>query len=139
MDIADKLRSEGYKVTPQRLAIYDTVHGSHDHPTAEMIYRGLRDDYPAMSLATVYKTMEIFEKIGLVRILDTGDDSKRYDWEVHDHPHIRCTMCNRVDDMHGVSTESIVASVSDHTDYRVTGHQLSFEGICPDCARKKMN
>ena len=61
------LRSQGFKVTPQRIAIYDALRGHHDHPTAEMLYHTLRPEHPSMSLATVYKTMEIFEKIGLVK------------------------------------------------------------------------
>ena len=74
MDIAQKLREEGYKVTPQRIAIYNVLYAENNHPTAEMIYQSLREDHPSMSLATVYKTMEIFERIGLVRVLDLGDD-----------------------------------------------------------------
>ena len=72
MDIAQILRSQGFKVTPQRIAIYDALRGHHDHPTAEMLYHTLRPERPSMSLATVYKTREIFEKIGLVKILEVG-------------------------------------------------------------------
>ena len=68
MDIAQILRSQGFKVTPQRIAIYDALRGHHDHPTAEMLYHTLRPEHPSMSLATVYKTMEIFAKIGVVKI-----------------------------------------------------------------------
>ena len=81
MDIAQKLREEGYKVTPQRIAIYNVLYAENNHPTAEMIYQSLREDHPSMSLATVYKTMEIFERIGLVRFLDLGDDCSRYDYK----------------------------------------------------------
>ena len=56
MDIAQILRSQGFKVTPQRIAIYDALRGHHDHPTAEMLYHTLRPEHPSMSLATVYKT-----------------------------------------------------------------------------------
>ena len=80
MDIAQILRSQGFKVTPQRIAIYDALRGHHDHPTAEMLYHTLRPEHPSMSLATVYKTMEIFEKIGLVKILEVGDERAHYDW-----------------------------------------------------------
>ena len=79
MDIAQILRSQGFKVTPQRIAIYDALRGHHDHPTAEMLYHTLRPEHPSMSLATVYKTMEIFEKIGLVKILEVGDERAHYD------------------------------------------------------------
>ena len=88
MDIAQILRSEGFKVTPQRIAIYDALRGHHNHPTAEMIYHSLRPTHPSMSLATVYKTMEIFEKIGLVKVLEVGDERAHYDWDTTAHAHI---------------------------------------------------
>ena len=136
MDIAQKLRSEGYKVTPQRIAIYQVLYGQNEHPTAEMIYQSLRQDHPTMSLATVYKTMEIFEKIGLVKVLDIGDDSSRYDWDTHNHAHMRCSVCNRVDDLHDMNMEDTLAEVEALSHYKVTGQQITFEGICPDCLRK---
>ena len=137
MDIAQKLRSEGFKVTPQRIAIYNVLYGQNDHPTAEMIYQNLRKEYPTMSLATVYKTMEIFERIGLVKVLDMGDDCSRYDWDTHNHPHLRCTQCNRVEALDGIDVEKIQADVERLSEYRVTGQQLAFEGICPDCLRRE--
>ena len=47
MDIAQILRSQGFKVTPQRIAIYDALRGHHDHPTAEMLYHTLRPEHPS--------------------------------------------------------------------------------------------
>lgn len=137
MDIAQKLRSEGLKVTPQRIAIYNMVYGQNIHPTAEMIYQSLREDHPSLSLATVYKTMELFEKIGLVRVLDMGDSMSRYDWDTRNHPHIRCTVCNRVDDLHGIHTAPISQEVAEMSEYRVLSQQLAFEGICPHCLKEQ--
>ncbi|MBS4914341.1 MAG: transcriptional repressor [Veillonella sp.] len=136
MDIAQKLRSEGFKVTPQRIAIYQVLYGQNEHPTAEMIYQSLRNEHPTMSLATVYKTMEIFEKIGLVKVLDIGDECSRYDWDTHNHPHLRCTVCNRVDDLDGMEMEDMFHEVEMLSQYKVTGQQITFEGVCPDCQRK---
>ena len=136
MDIAQKLREEGYKVTPQRIAIYNVLYAENNHPTAEMIYQSLREDHPSMSLATVYKTMEIFERIGLVRVLDLRDDCSRYDWDTRNHPHVRCTMCNRINDLHDVQVNCLREEVARHSEYEITGLHVSFEGICPECLRK---
>ena len=137
IDIAQILRSEGFKVTPQRIAIYQALTGHHNHPTAELIYQSLRAEHPSMSLATVYKTMEIFEKIGLVKVLDVGDDCARYDWDTQNHSHIRCTVCNKVEDLMGIDSKAISKIVEEGSEYRVTGQQITFEGICPDCLRKQ--
>jgi len=100
MDIAQILRSQGFKVTPQRIAIYDALRGHHDHPTAEMLYHTLRPEHPSMSLATVYKTMEIFEKIGLVKILEVGDERAHYDWDTEAHYPLRSLQQGRRHDGH---------------------------------------
>ena len=77
MEIAEVLRKNGYKVTPQRLAVYEAINHNPTHPNAEAIYKILQHNYPSMSLATVYKTMEIFAKIGVVQVLQIGRASCR--------------------------------------------------------------
>ena len=76
MEIAEVLRKNGYKVTPQRLAVYEAINHNPTHPNAEAIYKILQPNYPSMSLATVYKTMEIFAKIGVVQVLQCAEDAQ---------------------------------------------------------------
>lgn len=135
MDIAHKLRYEGYKVTPQRVAIYEVLHGRTDHPTAETIYRELHEENPTMSLATIYKTMDIFAKIGLVQIINVGNDSCRYDWDTHEHSHLVCTCCHRVDDLDGLNISAMVKTVEEISGYKIHDHHLLFDGLCPACCK----
>ena len=121
MDIAQILRSQGFKVTPQRIAIYDALRGHHDHPTAEMLYH----------------TMEIFEKIGLVKILEVGDERAHYDWDTQAHSHIRCIRCNKVEDMMGIDLKAIKTIADQGSEYQITGQHITFEGVCPECAKKE--
>ena len=99
MEIAEVLRKNGYKVTPQRLAVYEAINHNPTHPNAEAIYKILQPNYPSMSLATVYKTMEIFAKIGVVQVLQCAEDAHRYDYNTTPHAHIRCEKCNCVIDI----------------------------------------
>ena len=122
---------------PQRIAIYDALRGHHDHPTAEMLYHTLRPEHPSMSLATVYKTMEIFEKIGLVKILEVGDERAHYDWDTQAHSHIRCIRCNKVEDMMGIDLQAIKTIADQGSEYQITGQHITFEGVCPECAKKE--
>ena len=133
MDVAAKLRAEGFKVTPQRLAIYQALLEYDKHPTAECVYRNLHPTYPTMSLATVYKTMDIFKQIGLVRILNVGDDSNRYDYDVAPHTHICCSVCGRIEDVYDVDLGKIYTKVKTSSGYEVTNDHISFKGICPQC------
>ena len=63
------LRQNGYKVTPQRLAVYEALANTKQHPSAEMLFGTLQPKYPSMSFATVYKTVEILNKLGLIQII----------------------------------------------------------------------
>ena len=130
------LREKGFKVTPQRLAVYDALSSTKSHPNAEMLYNMLQPSYPTMSLATVYKTMDILAELGLIQVLNVGEDSYRYDAETASHPHIRCTECNRVDDIFNFQDEGLMNGVEAKTSYQLTGRQLYFFGRCPHCQEK---
>ena len=127
------LREKGFKVTPQRLAIYSALSSTKAHPSAEMLFNQLQPHYPTMSLATVYKTIEILRELELVQILNTGEDSFRYDADTSNHPHIRCLACQRVDDVDPVEWDSFYKTVGESTKYDMRGHQFYFYGICPAC------
>lgn len=135
-NVTTLLREKGFKVTPQRLAIYKVLYNTQEHPSAEMIFNQLQPHYPTMSLATVYKTIEILKEIGLVQILNVGEDSFRYDANVENHPHIRCAVCKRVDDIFGIDADAFIQQISSKTAYQVTGQQFYFYGICPQCQAK---
>ena len=137
--ITSLLREKGFKVTPQRLAIYNMLAGTKSHPNAEMIFNGLQLMYPTMSLATVYKTMEILREIGLVQILNAGEDSFRYDADTRNHPHVRCIACGQVEDVENIDSAGFVNQVSQGTKYNLTGQQFYFYGTCPDCQPKELN
>jgi len=137
--VTNMLRDKGFKVTPQRLAIYSVLASTKAHPSAEMIFNDLQTLYPTMSLATVYKTIDILREIGLVQVLNAGEDCFRYDANMYNHPHIRCMACGRVDDvddMEGTDVSDFVHAVSQNTSYQVTGQQFYFYGICPVCQGK---
>jgi Fur family peroxide stress response transcriptional regulator len=133
------LREKGFKVTPQRLAIYKVLANTKANPSAEMIFNELQPHYPTMSLATVYKTVDILREIGLVQMLNAGEDSFRYDADTSLHPHVRCLRCGRVDDLHQVNTHEFVDKVSEMTDYKLTGQQFYFYGVCPACQKAAPN
>lgn len=135
-NLTTMLREKGFKVTPQRLAVYDVLYRTKQHPSAEMIFSQLQDRYPTMSLATVYKTIEILKEIGLIQILNVGEDSFRYDANVENHPHVCCTSCKRVDDIWDVDSGDFTREVAGNTAYQLTGQQFYFYGLCPECQEK---
>lgn len=135
MEIAEVLRKNGYKVTPQRLAVYEAINHNPTHPNAEAIYKILQPNYPSMSLATVYKTMEIFAKIGVVQVLQCAEDAHRYDYNTTPHAHIRCEKCNCVIDI-DMDQEELRQQAAEQSGFVVNGVSISFVGICLECREK---
>ncbi len=127
------LKSKGLKVTPQRLAIFNVLYNTTCHPSAETIYNSLQETHPTMSLATVYKTLDCFKKNNLVRELNVGEDSFRYDITVDSHPHLICVECHEVSDMESKVLQNIREQISEETNFKLITEQLYFYGICPDC------
>lgn len=139
LELTRVLRRFGYKVTPQRIAVYEELTSEAWHPSAEMLYERVQKKYPAMSLATVYKTMEILSKVKVIRVLNTPEASLRYDGDISDHAHCQCTLCNRITDI-WFDKDELTRKVEKETDYTITSKELYFFGVCPACrsgARKQ--
>lgn len=136
-ELSTLLRDHGYKVTPQRLAVYEALAESSWHPNAEMLYSKLQPKYPAMSFATVYKTVEILQDIKAIQILNTGEDSYRYDANMHEHYHLCCTQCGRIEDVmiDAQMREQLTHLVKDQRGYAISGGQFYFYGLCPHCQK----
>ncbi len=138
-DITGLLRENGFKVTPQRLAVYEYLSKTKEHPNAEALFNQLQPQYPTMSLATVYKTIEILSQLGLVKILNTGEDSFRYDADISDHAHVKCKHCNKVEDVPDLLFSDMVNFAEQKTGYEVDSKQIYFYGKCPSCQKTTVN
>ena len=136
-EVTDALRAKGYKATPQRLAIYEALAGTAAHPNADMLYQKLTPKYPTMSLATVYKTLDILCTVGLAQELNVGEDAFRYDADTENHPHVRCTRCGRVDDVPVLNDAMLLRQAAASTGYDISGRQIYFYGLCPHCQEKR--
>src|SRR5687768_4800607 len=97
--LVERLRGEGHKLTPQRLAIIETLAASRIHPTAYEIYDQVRERYPMMGLATVYKTLDLLKELGEVVETGFGAGGTRYEPNLHPHVNLVCRVCGRVMDV----------------------------------------
>lgn len=130
-----KLKSNNCKTTPQRIAVYKAVTESTDHPNAETIFKQLSPLYPTMSLATVYKSLELFVQLGLIQIINVGENSFRYDGRTEEHSHIICTQCWKIEDLDNNIFEDLTSKVQQVSSYNVERKQLCFYGTCSDCSK----
>ena len=132
--IIEKLRDNGHRITPQRLAIVKILAKSEDHPSVENIHGQIKKDFPTMSLATVYKNILLIKSLGEVLELGFPNGSNRYDGNrPYSHPHLICTKCRRIMDSDLESLEEVTQELTSETGFQITSHRLDFFGICPDC------
>ena len=141
--IEEILREKKIKVTPQRMAVYTILKETKEHPNVEMIYQKLKPNYPAMSLATVYKTVDVLKTVGLVQELNVGEGGLRYDAMTKPHSHTYCESCNKVDDIENIPIEQfqsdkLFQQVSEETGFEVSKVQLYFYGLCSDCGNHNL-
>lgn len=138
-ELSQLLKQKNLKVTPQRLAIFQMLSKSVEHPCAETIYKALESTHPTMSLATVYKTLDALKKAHLIQELNVGEDSFRYDARVQSHPHLICVKCNEVHDMHSIYLDDIRSRVEDTTNFKLVDEKIYFYGFCPSCQENDIN
>lgn len=134
--ISTTLKEKNLKLTPQRIAVYKYLLSTKAHPSAETIYNNIHEDYPTMSLATVYKTLKTLVSVNLISELNVGENNFRYDGNPLPHYHIQCTCCGSVDDIENFSLDTLNAQVESYTKYKILYNKVYFYGLCPRCQQK---
>lgn len=127
------------RMTRQRKVILEELRKFTHHPSADEIYEVVRKRLPRISLGTVYRNLEVLSELGEIRKLEFGGTIKRFDGDPEEHYHIRCNLCDRVDNVPMPHLEDIEARINLQTDYRIIGHRLEFFGLCPECARNMVS
>ncbi|MCH5586543.1 peroxide-responsive transcriptional repressor PerR [Shimazuella sp. AN120528] len=135
MEAVETLKVQGVRMTPQRHAILNYLLSSIQHPTADEIYKSLSDNFPNMSVATVYNNLRLFREAGLVRELTYGDASSRFDANMDDHYHVICHYCGHITDFDYPVLSEVEKSASEMTGYEVNTHRLEIYGRCPNCQK----
>lgn len=134
--ITRTFKNKGLKLTPQRIAVYEYLLGTKQHPSAETIYSALIEKFPTMSLATVYKSLKTLCKVELVQELNLGEGNFRYDAFMEEHAHFQCNHCSTVFDMMNVPTDRVMEAVSGNESFLIESSRLYFYGTCPECQKK---
>ncbi len=137
------LKQRGLKTTSQRTAILKVLLNTPDeHLTAEEIYGLVKQDWPDIGLATVYRNIQLLSDMHLIDKLNLDDGYVRYEISDvdqashHHHHHLICSECGRVfafeEDLLDVLEEKIMAT----TGFRVSDHEVKFFGVCRECREK---
>jgi len=125
------------RMTNQREIILRELIKSKEHLTADELYDIVKKVMPRISLATVYRNLEILSEAGMIGKLEISGRQKRFDYDVSDHDHIYCAVCHRVDNLDierkSLNTEEMGAAAG----YSITGCRLEIIGICPECQKRE--
>jgi len=120
----------------KRDAILTCLRKTTEHPSAEWVYSQLKKEIPNLSLGTVYRNLSLFKEQGLITSLGTVKGVERFDANTDPHVHYICTGCGRVLDLHQIRVpEELNQAAATDSGGEVTGCQLTFTGVCGQCAR----
>ena len=133
-NILSKLSEQGYRLTPQRMLVLAAIEDSEHHISAEEIYAQVVDKYPHVNISTVYRTLELLNRLGLVTETDLGGGRVRYHpADKGHHHHLVCQECGKVIDL----DESVLSSLKDvlFREYKFSAdlRHLAIFGHCADC------
>lgn len=141
-NLKEELKKKGYKLTPQRRSILDTIIDNEGtHLTVEEIYDKVKKPCPEIGLATVYRTIVLLEEMGIVYKLDLDDGCSRYELvhedELHRHHHLICTECGKVIEVEGDLLEDLEKKIEGQYNFKIQDHSVKFFGICHNCKSKE--
>ena len=120
----------GIRMTEKRRVIARVLFEAEDHPDVEQLYRRASSADSRISLATVYRTVRVFEEAGVLSRLDFGDGRARYELVPHHHhDHLIDTLTGEVMEFHNAEIERLQEEVARRLGYRLVGHRLALYGV----------
>lgn len=121
------------KYSRQREAIKNFLAARYDHPAAETIYMSIREEFPNISLGTVYRNLALLSEMGEIRKISIGSGPERYDGNTEPHYHFVCKCCGSVLDLGIREMEHIDILAGQNFGGEIEGHFAYFYGTCPVC------
>lgn len=133
------LKMKGHKLTPQRKTILNTVIKSPGkHLASEEIYNEVKKACPDIGLATVYRTLQLFEGLNIISKINFGDGVYRYELNtsndnMHQHHHLICTKCGSIFEVKFDLLDSLEERIEKKYNFKIEDHNVKFFGICVKC------
>ncbi|MDX2481299.1 MAG: Fur family transcriptional regulator [Desulfuromusa sp.] len=128
-------RSQGLRLTPQRLEIFKELATATDHPSAENLYVRLVKKMPTLSLDTVYRTLGTFVQQGLVNKVETIESQARFEALSAQHHHLICQKCKQIIDFHWPSVDEAALPEEVQTWGEIERKNVTIYGTCQNCLK----
>jgi len=135
-----ELNERGWRLTPQRETILHLFQElpRGDHLSAEDLYHRLESQGEAISLSTIYRSLKLMARMGILRELELGEGHKHYELNQpypHHHDHLICVRCNKTVEFKNDAILKIGTKTAEKEGYQLLDCQLTIHAICPACQR----
>ena len=132
------LNTAGMRVTNQRALILEIIRRGKGHLDADEVYRRARQRYPRLSLSTVYRTLQLFRKLGLVEELHFDETHHHYEVKPSaEHYHLVCLGCGKVIEFRYPLSRHIKKNVPEAKDFEIVDTEIRMTGYCPRCSQNR--
>ena len=123
------------KYSRQREAIKAYLASTKRHPTADVVYSHVQEEFPHISLGTVYRNLNLLAELGEIRKITTPDGADRFDGDVSQHYHVICSECGKIFDL-DMKMQDSLNQLADHSfSGTIHSHTALFYGICEECEK----
>lgn len=127
------LKERDFRLTPQRVELVRLIAASEGHPSANQFYEAIKQKFPTMSHATVYKTLALLKDINQVFEIDLHGDSHYDGNRPEPHPHLICTKCGKIVDGEMFLGQDVIQKLEQESGFIILRPQVSLYGLCQDC------
>jgi Fur family peroxide stress response transcriptional regulator len=132
-------RASPFENYPQRVAIFRLLIRSKQHPTADLVFRAVKKEFPNISFDTVNRTLSTFADIGVVDVVETFGGPKRFDPDISNHHHLHCVACGRIIDFETPVMPAWTCRKAIAGRFKVISRRVILKGLCETCTQNSWN
>lgn len=132
-EFEDVCRKNGLALTIQRRTILDALAARTDHPTVDQVYEDIKENLKGVSRTTVYRVLETFVSIGIVRKISNPESKARFDADTKRHHHLTCMHCGKVLDLHDSTLDNLAPNSGALREFEIFDYSITFNGRCASC------
>ena len=132
------LNVAGMRATNQRVLIMEIIQQGEGHLDADEIYRRARKKEPRLSLSTVYRTLQVLKKLGLVEELHFDEEHHHYEVKPSvEHHHLICLGCGRIVEFHYSLSRYVKRNIPEAKDFNIIETEVRMTGYCSQCHQRR--
>jgi Fur family ferric uptake transcriptional regulator len=133
--LKEEIRNAGYRVTPQRAVIMETIAHMEGHRSAQEVFEIARERLPGLNIATVYRTLDTLHHAGFIDLFPNSPDAMLFSMHDDDnvHCHLHCTNCGQVLELDIEPFRRLASEIERGCDFKINLNHITLRGTCSDC------